>query len=770
MWNAALRRIVRDEEDREREKRVAMQQQMKKEMLASATTAAATSSVAASSATVAASEGASEEPSGAGESESSAASMQVDETSHDAVLEEAKHEEDDEEEDYIQRHLLSRPKSKWTCLEDSQQACCLAMNRKKTVFAVGEREGRISIWDNVSIRVITRELDPTLIIIPENSVAATDTAKDGSVQEANGSKAPATNETNGKDVTNKTEVREKAVSAIEVDAEDDSATNDDGSVEADEDEEVASAEDGDGNTEEEEDDEDEDDEDDEDDEKTRAAQMNKVLPKGASSMASTASKSSSDRAAGSGLSIEELRIVKESLKVVTYCAWSCDTRWLFAGCEEKSNRRGRLCVWDVDAATIFATFSFDAAINCVSAHPGDPDVVVVSYYNSLPVLLNVRTRVIKELAVPIINPTINTTVPANSRHPSLIVSAKFGTTGQWIYCATSKSTVAIFETATLTCMDSVTLAVLIQFVDLSIDYRESALILTSSKGVHEYSINTSDDASTSKRRSLSEVRAYATGAVRAPWALCCFSDDESYVVGMPVVRHRHVGENGLYTWHRGTGRVQHNPGVKDGVNSLAWDTQRESIVAVSTTGALFVLEEEFTTTWSGPMYPAGYRLITDNELHIASMDAELEAIAKAKKEQLNDGQEIDIFTIDEVPSIGPTTSVQLPHLRGERLEPQVKNELIYIPSIAISHHHKKHHHAFEGPMYHEEKHFGLGQSIFEPLKVGVKPKSSKSKRKSSSSSSNQATTDPNTGELIPPKKKSRPKARSILSSGKRRRR
>ncbi|KAF1333077.1 hypothetical protein FI667_g2963, partial [Globisporangium splendens] len=768
MWNAALRRIVRDEEDREREKRVAMQQQLKKEMLA---VAAAVPAVAASSATVSASEDASAESSdvGAVENENGVASMQVDETSHDVVPEEAKHEEDDGEEDYIQRHLLSRPKSKWTCLEDSQQACCLAMNRRKTVLAVGEREGRISIWDNVSIRVITRELDPTLISIPEDSTAATDAVQNGTVQKTSESKASATNGTSGKDVTNGAGAEEERESAIGVDAEDDSATNDDGSVEADEDEEVVSVEDGEGNTEEEEDDEDDEDEDDEDDEKNRASAMKKVSPKGAASM-TAASSDSSDKAAGSGLAIEELRIVKESLKVVTYCAWSCDTRWLFAGCEEKSNRRGRLCVWDVDAATIFATFSFDAAINCVSAHPGDPDVVVVSYYNSLPVLLNVRTCMRKEIAVPIINPTINTTVPANSRHPSLIVSAKFGTTGEWIYCATSKSTVAIFETATLTCMDSVTLAVLIQFVDLSIDYRESALILTSSKGVHEYAINTSDDASTAKRRSLSEVRAYATGAVRAPWALCCFSDDESYVVGMPVVRHRHVGENGLYTWHRGTGRVQHNPGVKDGVNSLAWDTQRESIVAVSTTGALFVLEEEFETTWSGPMYPAGYRLITDNELHIASMDAELEVVTKAKKEQLNDGQEIDIFTIDEVPSIGPTTSVQLPHLRGERLEPQVKNELIYIPSIAISHHHKKHHHAFEDPMYHEEKHFGLGQSIFEPLKVGVKPKSSKSKRKSSSSSSNQATTDPSTGEPIPPKKKNRPKARSILSSGKRRRR
>lgn len=356
--------------------------------------------------------------------------------------------------------------------------------------------------------------------------------------------------------------------------------------------------------------------------------------------------------------------------------------------------------------------------------------MLVSSYNSLPVLLNVRTRESTQLDVPTVNTTINTTVPANSRHPSLVVSAKFGTTGKWIYCVTSKSTVAIFDSATLECLHSATLSVVIQFIDLSVDYRETALILTSAKGIHEFAIVQPDsqDGSSSKR-TLSEVRLYSTGAVRAPWALCCFSDDESFVVGLPVVRHRHVGENGLYTWNRVSGKVQHNAGVKDGVNSLAWDSLRDSILAVSTTGSLFVLEEEFTTTWCGPMYPAGYRLITDNELHAAAMDAELAAIEKAKRETVPADEVIDIFTLAE-PKIGPS-SVQRPpmaHL-ATRLDPEVKNELVYIPAIPIAHHHRKHHHAFHGHTYNEEKHFGLGQSIFEPLKVPAKPKSSKSKKK-----------------------------------------
>ena len=71
-----------------------------------------------------------------------------------------------EEDDQLQSHLLSRPTSSWSCLEDTQQANCLALNASHTLMAVGERDGRVTIWDNTTIRVITRELDPTLIALP----------------------------------------------------------------------------------------------------------------------------------------------------------------------------------------------------------------------------------------------------------------------------------------------------------------------------------------------------------------------------------------------------------------------------------------------------------------------------------------------------------------------------------------------------------------------------------------------------------------------------
>lgn len=309
----------------------------------------------------------------------------------------AEEDEEEEEEDYIQRHLLSLPKSQWSCLEDSQQTFCLAMNRQKTVFAVGEREGRISVWDNVSIRVITRELDPTLIALPDAPEAAELTAMEaGKDVAATGYEAADKQEHEAKESGSMDEdvaLRGSGgVTPEDEEKEDDSATNDDGSVEADDDmdeeeeedeeEDVASVEEGDANTEEEQDDEEDDEDEDMDDmeedeeqENDEASSSTAAQKKKRSTRRSVPTSSSSAVASGSaqslesdassaikqhsnGLSLDDLRVVKTSLKVVTYCAWSCDTRWLFAGCEEKGNRRGRLCVWDIEAASIFATFGY----------------------------------------------------------------------------------------------------------------------------------------------------------------------------------------------------------------------------------------------------------------------------------------------------------------------------------------------------------------------------------------------------------------------------
>ncbi|RLN43747.1 hypothetical protein BBJ28_00023046, partial [Nothophytophthora sp. Chile5] len=422
--------------------------------------------------------------------------------------------------------------------------------------------------------------------------------------------------------------------------------------------------------------------------------------------------------------------VKSSLKVVTQCAWSCDARWLFAGCEEKSTRRARLCVWDVEAAALVSAFCFDAAITSLSPHPHDPKLLLVSYCNFRPALLNVRSGD----RTPLSNVSLENsrftqpTPPANSRHPSLLCCARYGRSGKRIYCVTSRSTLAILDAVTLECVDSAELTVLVQFVDLSVDLRETALLVTSSKGIHEFSM----DPAVGKM--LSEVSLHSTGAVRAPWAVCGFSGDEDFVVGTPVVRHRHVGENGLYTWPRGSvlGKTtaQHNVGVKDGVLALAWDRKRESVLAVSTTGALYVLEETFTTTWPGPMYPAGFRLVTDNERHVTAFDVDKEE-HKRGKEKLTEvarRSPIDVFTVQPPEMEFPDECKQL-------AESHRQDELLYLPAIPIAHYHRRHLQPFQGPAYHEDKHFGLGQSVFEPLKGALgKPKAASRSKKGKSRS------------------------------------
>lgn len=348
------------------------------------------------------------------------------------------------------------------------------------------------------------------------------------------------------------------------------------------------------------------------------------------------------------------------------------------------------------------------------------------------------------LNAPIVNSTLTVTPQANSRHPSLIACAKYGTSGNWIYCVTSKATVAIFGSTTLDLVHCVMLPVIIQYVDLSINFDETAMIFTSSKGIHEYAIimptaDSSDSSANDKnsiQRRLEEGRIYSTGAVRAPWAVCCFSGEESFVVGTPVVRHRHVGENGLYTWHRATGRVQHNIGVKDGVNGVVWDNQRESILAVSINGAVFVMEEQYKTSWAGSMYPAGFRLVTDNEFHSKSIEEE--------KDDDFDKIVQDIAMPARVASEGPIDVFSAPAMTSaafcvpacKQVMPAITGELRVLPSIPIYQHLKRHlTHSHLAHVYHEEKHFGLGQSIFEPFKVPAKPQPSSSRKRKKSSAS-----------------------------------
>ncbi|GMF46982.1 unnamed protein product [Phytophthora fragariaefolia] len=707
MWNQALRRVVHAEERRQEERR---RQQLAQAQAAAAAAAADESSGASSSAELPA-----DASHVAAEGERPADAAPGADDAAPAPRKDAAFADDaEEDDDYLQRHLLSRPTSAWSCLEDTQQANCLALNASQTLVAVGERDGRVTIWDNTSIRVITRELDPTLIALPAEEAAGGEL--DG--REAAGDKAE-----NG--------TKKRKADAAEPEG---SVENDDASVEDEEEErteDAASVE------------EDAATEGDEADDETAREDSEE-----------TKTEDEADAPGGGAiLTLSDLRVVKTALKVVSQCAWSCDSRWLFAGCEEKSTRRARLCVWNVEAATLVSALRFDGVITSLSAHPRDPKLVVVSFWNSRPVLLDVVSGERTELeSVPLDNDQITQPTPQNnSRHPVLASCARYGRSAKRIYCATSKSTLAVLDADTLRCIDSLKLNVIVQFVDLCVNLSETALLLTSSKGIHQFTLDSIKDVDTAPVRhtevtatdehplKLREVALHSTGAVRAPWAVCCFSGGEEFVVGTPVVRHRHVGENGLFTWHRasvlGKTTAQHNAGVKDGVLALAWDRSRQSVLAVSTSGAFHVLEEQFTTTWPGAMYPAGFRLITDNELHLEVFDRDAEE-RKREKDKLTEAAKhaaVDVFTIQ-------SPAVEFPEECDVAGVSLVKNEFdkpCYIPAIPIAYYHRRHLHQLHGGAYNEEKHFGLGQSVFEPLKGALGKQKKSSSRKSKSSGKNQ---------------------------------
>lgn len=672
MWNQVLRRIVHAEEEQQAERR-RQQLAQASSSLSSASNGAPTVSdvpVVVSQAATTGNESvvavAPPVPTPSAGPES-----RVDATNED---------EAQDDEDYLQKHLLSRPTSTWRCLEDTQQAHCLALNASHTLLAVGERDGRVTIWDNTSLRVITRELDPTLIAVESPP---------------------------GEPVENQVD----PVARPSPPGGDGSVAYDDASMEDDDDpvEDSASIED----------------EMDADDE---------ILEKDAKPEAGD-EKATRRHAL---LTLADLHVARTALKVVSQCAWSCDSRYLFAGCEERATRRARLCVWNVHAATLEAAFPFDGPITTVSAHSYEPMLVLVSCWNALPVVVNLATGTTTALAsVPLDNPdVVPPTAQATSRHPMLATCARYGRSSTRIYCATSKSTLAVLDATTLQCLASLTLPVLIQFVDLCVNWHETALLVTSSKGIHEFTMKKprTREKSVAETSSvdLQEVALHSTGAVRAPWAVCCFSGDEAFVVGTPVVRHRHVGENGLFTWPRASlstkTTAQHNVGVQDGVLALAWDRVRHSVLAVSTSGALHVLEEQFATTWPGAMYPADFRLVTDNEWHLQVFERDADE-RKREKEQMTDRArqaQVDVFGVTD-----PVDEV------AEKMERPVGwtegLPRVFLPAIPIAHYHRRATYQVDGVPYNEDKHFGLGQSVFEPLKGSVGTQDKKKGRRGQSS-------------------------------------
>ncbi|RLN10842.1 hypothetical protein BBJ28_00010047 [Nothophytophthora sp. Chile5] len=130
------------------------------------------------------------------------------------------------------------------------------------------------------------------------------------------------------------------------------------------------------------------------------------------------------------------------------------------------------------------------------------------------------------------------------------------------------------------------------------------------------------------------------------------------------------------------------------------------------------------------MYLASFRLITDNERHATAFDVDKEEHKRGKKKltEVAKRSPIDVLTVQP-------PEVEFPDECKQLDEPHQQDELLYLPAIPIAHYHRRHLQPFQGPAYHEDKHFGLGQSVFESLKGALgKPKAASRSKKGKSRS------------------------------------
>lgn len=422
--------------------------------------------------------------------------------------------------------LLTLSSAGWKCLNNSNASHCIAFSPQKTMLAVGCRDGRIEIWDNVSLRVIKALLDPLHSI---------KTSKEGRKE---------------------FEFSETQVSL----------------------------------------------------EKMQLVSRQRNLKK---------------------VSHDAQR----AYKYVMTCAWSCDSRRIFSGCEGL-HHKSHLCVWDVATATLIMSISFpSSSITHLSSHPRLPNVVMLCHTNNEPLWLDLDTNVHRPCQYPYKKKEeSDPTLPAKSRGGRC--SAIFGSTGDWTYVTTSDGYVAIYQSSNsldtaLPCVSAIQTSVAIQTTCISCNKEETALLVTCVKGLLELAIVRDERDVTEVK--LSEVRLYSSGAVRVPWSVCCFSGvSEMNVMGIPALRQRHVvGENAIYEWNRQNGSAYHGVGVKEGLTTVKYVSaalpdekvdssqhllNQDTIFAISSSGSLYVYENAFKTGWHGSMYPPGFRVVTDNEV------------------------------------------------------------------------------------------------------------------------------------------------------------
>ena len=329
------------------------------------------------------------------------------------------------------------------------------------------------------------------------------------------------------------------------------------------------------------------------------------------------------------VSLHELK----GLKYVMACVWSCDSHFIFSGCEGL-HHNSILSVWDVGKTALIKSISFPSgSITLLSSHPRLPKVIMLCQTDHSPLWVDLDRNAQLPCQYPLNmkEETDPAFVPKNrvGRFSSI-----FGCSGDWVYVTSSDGYVAIYRSCNaadteLSCVSAIQTSTAIQITCICCNQDESALLVTCVKGLLELAIIR--DKMDATKLVLSEVRLYSSGAVRVSWSVCCFSgSSESNVMGIPVPRQRHVvGENAVYEWNRQNGCAYHGVGVKEGLSTLTYVSyiepndnldcgqhplNQDTIFAISSSGSLYVYEHTFSTAWHGPMYPPGFRVVDDNEV------------------------------------------------------------------------------------------------------------------------------------------------------------
>jgi len=333
---------------------------------------------------------------------------------------------------------------------------------------------------------------------------------------------------------------------------------------------------------------------------------------------------------------------------VVAIGWSLDGRRLIT-----SEDKGKVRIWDVESGTAIYTQKFESTCLTVQISPSNNDVFIACPNQHVPVIVNITNSEVKEF------PGAHVPETAMGASRSKVAGealrnyvACFERSGEQVYIGNGKGVVSVWNVATMAQVDSISLPSTTAVRNFQFTRDGSSFLVSETGKIRVYD----SQEGTLHREFLDQVN-------RTQWRKCLFSAEGNYVLGATAEK----GEHSIHIWNRDNGQlILRLEGPKESIWDLAWHPTRAIIASVAQSGKVVIWAKQYAENYSA--FAPNFKELEENEEYIEREDEfdliDQQEVVKKKQEE-EEAAEVDITTVDELPS-------QFADL---------DNELVYLPAV-----------------------------------------------------------------------------------------